>query len=261
MGRPTLWHIPISHYSEKVRWALAYKEVEHVRRAPPPGSHIPVAAVLTRGRGTTFPVLTIDGCHIGDSTAIIASLEDAYPEPPLYPADPAERRRALDLEEFFDEELGPFVRQATFNELTSDRAAFEAVAAAGAPAPLRRFGSALAAYARTYTALRWKAADDEAAVRSRAKVREAVERLERELGGRDYLVGDGFTVADLTAASLLYPVVLPTGGPLRRDDLPRDLELRTELGDRPGLDWVTEMYRRHRRRADRPAAGQGLEPR
>ena len=34
---PILWHLGVSHYSEKVRWALAYKGVEHERRTAPPG--------------------------------------------------------------------------------------------------------------------------------------------------------------------------------------------------------------------------------
>ena len=32
----TLYHIEISHYNEKARWALDYKGVPHVRKAPPP---------------------------------------------------------------------------------------------------------------------------------------------------------------------------------------------------------------------------------
>ena len=54
-SRPTLWHIEISHYSEKARWALAYKGVEHRRRAPLPGAHIPVALCLTRGEQQDLP--------------------------------------------------------------------------------------------------------------------------------------------------------------------------------------------------------------
>ena len=38
--RPTLWHIPVSHYNEKVRWALDWKGIEHERRAPPPPLHM-----------------------------------------------------------------------------------------------------------------------------------------------------------------------------------------------------------------------------
>ena len=33
---PTLWQIDVSHFSEKARWALAHKGVEHRRRSPFP---------------------------------------------------------------------------------------------------------------------------------------------------------------------------------------------------------------------------------
>ena len=88
-----LWHIPVSHYNEKVRWALDLKGVAAERRAPPPGLHMAIALWLTRGRNKTFPVLELDGRAIGDSTAIIAALEERYPEPALYPAADADRRR------------------------------------------------------------------------------------------------------------------------------------------------------------------------
>ena len=123
--QPVLWHIEISHYNEKARWALAHKGVEHERRAPTPGAHMVVALWLTRGRHKTFPVLQLDGEGIGDSTAIIAALEERYPDPPLYPEDPDERRRALELEDFFDEELGPHARLLAFHEATKDPAIVE----------------------------------------------------------------------------------------------------------------------------------------
>jgi glutathione S-transferase len=104
-GAPVLWHLKVSHYNEKARWALDYKGVPHLRRAAEPGRHRAIAKRLSGGR--TFPVLVHDGEAIGDSTRIIEALERRYPEPPLYPADPAERRRALELEDFFDEQLGP----------------------------------------------------------------------------------------------------------------------------------------------------------
>ena len=103
---PVLWQLQISHYVEKVRWALDYKRVSHLRRTLLPGLHLSKAKRLT-GDTSTTPVLTIDRQSIGDSTRIIAAIEDQWPEPPLYPEDRAQRRRALELEEFFDEELGP----------------------------------------------------------------------------------------------------------------------------------------------------------
>ena len=100
---PTLWHISISHFNEKARWALDYKQVPHTRRAVSvPGLLIPASMLLTRGASHTFPLLELDAAD-----AIVAALEERYPERPLYPADPEQRRRALELEDFFDEELGP----------------------------------------------------------------------------------------------------------------------------------------------------------
>ncbi len=116
-GLPILWQLEMSHYNEKARWALDFKRIPHVRRALVPGLHLVVARSLTDGAIETTPVLTLDGRSIGDSTAIIAALEERWPQPPLYPADPAERRRALELEEYFDEELGPHLRRALYHEL------------------------------------------------------------------------------------------------------------------------------------------------
>jgi glutathione S-transferase len=109
---PVLYHIEVSHYNEKARWALDYKQVPHKRRAPPPMLHTLWAFALARGK--TFPVLVLNGQAIGDSTRIIEALERQFPDPPLYPADENERRHALKLEDFFDEELGPHLRRVAF---------------------------------------------------------------------------------------------------------------------------------------------------
>lgn len=246
---PTLWQIDVSHYSEKVRWALAWKGVEHRRRSPVPGAHMAVALWLTRGGQVTFPVLSIDGERIGDSTAIIAALEERFPDPPLHPADAANRRRALDLEEYFDEELGPHIRQLAWHELCNDREQFTELMKHAAPGPLTRVPGAAAAYARVFTSLRFGARNTAAAERARAKVLAALDRLEEELGDGEYLVGDTFTVADLTAASLFYPLVIPEEGPLPTDvDSAAGLErFRAPLKERRGYRWVAEMFRRHRK--------------
>jgi glutathione S-transferase len=253
---PTLWQIDVSHFSEKARWALAWKGVEHRRRAPVPGAHMIVALWLTRGAQYTFPVLSIDGRRIGDSTAIVAALEELHPEPPLYPADIAQRRRALELEEFFDEELGPYIRQVAWYELGNDPKRFAELMKQTAPAPLARFSGATAAYARAFTALRFRAASAQEAERGRAKVLAALDRLEAELGDGEYLVGDSFSVADLTAASLFYPLAQPEEGPLSADSpSAKGFEaFRQPLLERRGLTWVNEMFRRHRKPQKSPAA-------
>jgi glutathione S-transferase len=248
---PTLWQIPVSHYSEKARWALAHKGIAHERRSPPAGIHIAAALWLTRGAHNTFPVLSLDGRNIGDSTAIIAALEQRYPEPALYPADPEERRRALELEDFFDEELGPHARLLAWHELSSDRERFREVVEQTVPGPLSRLGGLTTSYAGLYTNLRFGVSDPEAARLAREKILAALDRLDAELdaNGGEYLVGDRFCVADLTAASLFYPVVLPEEGPVRTEDGPPAglEEFRAPLTERPGYLWVEEMFRRHRK--------------
>ena len=253
--RPILWHISLSHYSEKVRWALDHKQIPHRRRAViVPGAHMVAAAWLTRDPGNfTFPVLELDGEAIADSTAIIAALEERFPEPALYPTDPDERRRALELEDFFDEELGPHLRLLAFHELGNDRERFEAVVKQTVPGPLGRNAAGAVAYARTFTGLRFGVRSEEAAETARVKIVAALDRLEAELGDGDHLVGDSFTVADLTAAALFYPLVLPEEGPLPTDEPPpQGMErFRASLKERRGFKWVEETFRRHRKRARR----------
>lgn len=248
---PTLWQIEVSHYAEKVRWALAWKGVEHRRRSPVPGAHMAIAAWLTRGAQITLPVLTIDGERIGDSTAIIAALEERFPRPPLYPADPEQRRRALQLEDFFDEELGPHIRHLAWHEFGNDPERLSELMKHTAPGPLARVPSAAAAYTRVFSALRFRARDADQAERGRAKILAALDRVEAELGDGDYLVGDEFTVADLTAASLFYPLVLPPEGPLPADEpTAAGFErFREPLRERRGFKWVAETFRRHRKPA------------
>jgi glutathione S-transferase len=161
-GKPTLIQLDISHYSEKVRWALDYKQVPHRRRSPLPGSHMPIAFALTRGESITLPLLQMDGRTIADSTTILAALEQRYPDPPLYPANPEQLRRALALEDFFDEELGPHARLLPFHELTNEPAMFAEVAAAAVPGPLGKAKGPIGLYARTYTGLRFGVRDEAA---------------------------------------------------------------------------------------------------
>src|SRR3954451_15789508 len=111
---PVLWHLEISHYNEKARWALDYKGVPHVRRAVTPGLQQFTARRLRAGR--TVPILEMNGRAIGDSTKIIEAIERGWQEPRLYPTDLAQRRCALGLEDYFDEQCGPDARRVLFND-------------------------------------------------------------------------------------------------------------------------------------------------
>src|SRR5688572_28810356 len=114
MDTPVLWHIPLSHYSEKARWALDYKGIPH-RREILGGDYLIRCWRATR-QGK-LPILWLDGRAIADSTHIIAALEARFPEMPLYPADPEARARALAIEDDLDETLGPALRAAIVTPL------------------------------------------------------------------------------------------------------------------------------------------------
>jgi glutathione S-transferase len=243
---PVLWQLELSHYNEKVRWALDHKRISHRRRSLLPGVHAVVTRRLT-GSVDTTPVLTLDGRSIGDSTRIIATLEERWPEPALYPSDPEQRRRALELEDFFDEELGPHVRRAVYHVLLDHPDLVVPLFAHGQPLPARLllragFPALRVAMRRALTVTA------QAAAESRERCVSAMDRLEHELGPSGYLVGDRFSVADLTAAALFYPAVQPPEFPYPSvTRIPAEArEFLDALGQRPGGRWVAEMYRRHR---------------
>ena len=245
---PVLWQLQISHYVEKVRWGLDYKCVPHIRRTLVPGLHLAKAKRLT-GDTETTPVLAIDGRAIGDSTRIIAAIEERWPQPPLYPEDAKQRRRALELEEFFDEELGPHIRRAFYHELLPHPELVVPLFTRGQPAATR--AALRAGFPMLRMAMRHRfQINPEAAANSRAKIVAAIDRLEREISPNGYLVGDSFTVADLTAAALLYPIARPPEFPyaiVADDHLPASWrEFVDSLRQRSGGRWVAEIYHRHR---------------
>src|SRR5262245_24402971 len=248
VGTPLLWHIPLSHFNEKVRWALDYKRIAHRRRVL--GPDYLIRAWRATGRGT-LPILFLDGRAIGDSTHIIAELERRHPEPPLYPAGAAARQRALELEDHFDEQLGPALRAAIVTPLfRHDPDAALRVLTTGMPdrayRMLRRFVRIFPAFYRFRHGI-----SDARLEADRATVNAALDQIEHERRGRAYLVGEAFTVADLTAAALLSPLLQPPEIQYPfRVELPGYLaDYRATVLRHPAAQWAAGIYRLHRGRS------------
>jgi glutathione S-transferase len=248
MSPPVLWQFRHSHFNEKARWALDWKGIGHVRRSLLPGLHIPRVLWMTHQK--SVPVLRLDGRTITDSTHIIAALEVLRPDPPLYPADPAEQRRALALEDFFDEELGPHIRRSFFHDLLPHTDFAAALIATDFPPLARR------AYRLLFPAIRVvmrmdMRIDETGAALGRRKILAALDRIEAELRPSGFLVGDHFSVADLTAAAMLSPLLLPPEYPY---PLPGPVpepaaSFRASLATRPAYAWASDIYRRFRGRS------------
>ena len=246
MALPVLWHFTVSHFNEKARWALDFKRVPHVRRALLPGFHFP--KILRMTGQTAVPVLALDGRPIHDSTRIIEALERAFPEPALYPRNEPGRRRALALEDFFDEEVGHAVRTAIVGPLFAhDPVSAGNVLTTGMGPGARRAVRAVLPAFRAFYKLR-HGIDDAAIAAAPARLRAGLDRIVAELGPSGHLVGDAFSVADLTAAALFSPIVLPPEFPYPPPEpRPRHvLALRASLEGHPAFRWVLETYRRYR---------------
>jgi glutathione S-transferase len=245
MSPPHLLHFRVSHFNEKVRWALDAKRIPHTRRALIPGWHVVTARRLT-GQ-TAVPILQIDGRALHDSTAIIAELERLYPSPPLYPADPAIRERALALETYFDEEVAPDLRRLFWACYLHRPADCARMTTDGAGAMSRVAWRAMFPLVRPL--FRKNLGMDAPRVeRARAQLGAYFDRLEQELGPSGYLAGDSFSIADLTAAAVMTAIIRPPqfSYPLPEPWPSELVELRASVTDRRGFAWVLDMYERHR---------------
>jgi glutathione S-transferase len=254
MDTPLLWHIPLSHFNEKVRWTLDYKRVAHRRKVL--GADYLIRAWRATGRGT-LPILFLDGRAIGDSTHIIEALEDRYPEPPLYPGDPATRQRALALEDYFDERLGPALRAAIITPLfRHDPDLALRVLTTGMPDKAYQRLRPLVRIFPAFYRFRHKISDAKIET-DRATVNAALDRIEQERQGRAYLVADAFTVADLTAAAMLSPLLQPPEiqYPLRVELPPYLQDYRATLLQHPAMQWAAGIYRLHRSRSAEVSRG------
>jgi len=94
-----LYEIPFSTNVERITLALAYKglDVEHVEV-----DSADRAAVQEVSGQELVPVLVDDGRVLGDSTTILEYLEERYPDPPLYPTDPAQRAEVTVFIDWFN---------------------------------------------------------------------------------------------------------------------------------------------------------------
>lgn len=263
MGTHRLVTLAFSHYNEKARWSLdacgvAYRE----ERWMPGFSQLAVLAA-TKGRGgkrdgvssrLSTPVLITDGGEaLVDSTDIVkwASRRAPSGDDPLYPAGLG--REIDELVAHFGKRLGPHTRLAAYHYALPSKTVMRTLAdgnvgraQALAFRVLAPLGKQLIKRGLGVTAAR--------AEKSIGRVREALSLVEDRLGTGAYLVGDRFTAADLTFASLLAPLLLVTREegyaatlPTLDEVGPVAAELVAEVRSSKAGSFALEMFKRHRR--------------
>jgi glutathione S-transferase len=234
-----------SHYNEKARWALDWKGLPHRRTPLLPGPHAGTVKKLT-GQ-TAVPVLIADGTPIAGSAQIIDELERRHPDPPLYPEEEAERARALEIQRFFDDEIGPKIRRAFFSLVLVEPAYLTALFGSHRSAPVRALYTAVFPLVRGRMKREMQIEEPHVSEAFRA-TREGFDFVAKHAGPSGHLVGDRFSVADLAAAALLAPGVA-LDHPDMKQPAPMPAVARDWLArwaDHPGAAWVRETYARHR---------------
>ncbi len=245
---PRLLTIGVSHYCEKARWALDRAGIDYVEEANAPLFH------LRAGRGTR-PILIDGDLVLRDSTAILRHADERLAERDrLYPA--ATASAVLEAEEGFDRGLGVDIRRVVYAHLAREPELFARVAGVLAPRWQGRLVST-APRAWLEPILRAYRAHQGPPPRAVARLEATFAEASRALTRSPWLVGDRFTAADLTFASLAAPIVFPDHHPA----MPAFADLRgTRLADvaAPFRDsaagqYVQRLYRELRtQRVDAP---------
>lgn len=242
MNERILYQFPISHYCEKTRWQLDYKELAYTTRNLIPGPHRLRAQWLARIN--TLPILRDHKRTVGDSTKIAYYLEKYYPERPLLPENSDQRARVIELEQQFDR-IGVHVRRWLFGQVIDRPELLEAMLA---PYELPESAARVMAPVLREGLRRFYGLQPKAVMRSEQRLQEGLAQLEEQLakGKGDYLVGDRFSLADITAASLLGPLLGPAGSPWDIfDDSKLSPALQAQLQalrERPAGQWVLARY-------------------
>jgi glutathione S-transferase len=108
--RACLYWISVSHPSQAARKMLDLKQVDYeLVNVLPMNQRLHLR--LAGFRGGTVPALKVDGRRIQGSRAIARALDELWPEPALFPADPALRARVEEAERWGEEQLQPVARR------------------------------------------------------------------------------------------------------------------------------------------------------
>ena len=167
----TVYHLPLSPFSRKVRLVLGEKKLAFELRVEDVWRRREEFLILNpTGQ---VPVLIDDGLVVADSTAICEYLEDAYPTPTLIGKTPAARAEARRLALWFDLKFA--------GEVTSN-IAYEKM---------------------TKRLLRGGEPDSERIRVGKDNIRYHLEYIEFLTERRNWLAGDNLTCADLAAGAHL----------------------------------------------------------
>lgn len=239
-----LYQFPLSHYCEKARWLLDFKDLDYSVKNLFPGPH----RVLTQWKtgSNTVPMLQDGKEWISDSTEIAFYLDGRYLLRPLLPSDPLLRRRAVEIEELADH-AGVHVRRWAYSEILAGDEVMNIMLDDYFYA--KPFKKQLSPVMRKGVAQLYQVNPEKGAI-SLAKMLQTMEQLETLLlanGGR-YFVGNSLGLADIAVASLFAPLLAIEGTPWAslKPTTAGLQALYQEVMRRPFGQWILRVYAEER---------------
>lgn len=242
-----LLEFPHSHYCEKARWALDHKGIPFQATAIMPGYH--VRTVRKIAPKTSVPVL-IDGEKVVQgSSEIIDYLEQKHPNDSLTPKDTEQHNACLEIERNADKRLGIPLRQILYSGLLPHTRFIRHCFTHPMP------GHKQLIFTMLYPLLRRKiygvyVKSDAEVEQAKAQFEIEMAKTEKKLSQRRYLVGEQFSRADLSVASMLSLLVMPDEHPFPWRAIPipdpQTQAFYDAYQDHPVCEWVREVYREHR---------------
>ncbi len=239
----TLYQMPVSHYCEKVRWALARKHVPHRYKNLLPGLHIKPMKRLS-GQ-SSVPVIKEGRTVVHGASAILDYLDESYPRFPLMLEDEALNKEAQSWEAWADEEIGPAVRILVYSVLLDRPDVLLPMFAQDGPWYSRWVMPK--AFPKIKSALtKLLPVNADSVAKAQTQLDAAVAKVVAALDSGEFLVGDQFSRADLSVAALLAPLYRPARyGIFWPESIPLPLQEYTERY--AALEpWVMSMYQRFR---------------
>lgn len=244
MVKPVLYVFAISHYCEKARWALDYLGIDYTIKYLAPGVHRKVAKKLGLPV-SSLPIMKAGNLVVQGSSDIISWAEtNKSPGAPLLEPQ-TKNQECLEMEQRLDDLLGVHVRRYFYSEALVEY-----------PSTVRPiFTRDLPLMQKWLTAITWgmisklmiKGMDlgHEQGLESRQVVEEELNWLDQILAdGRHYLIGDSLTRVDITAASLLAPLIRPQRHPTYTNlQLPPNVKADCDdWRNRGCLQWAQQLY-------------------
>lgn len=240
-----LFLFPHSHFCEKAKWALDYKNISYQPTPIIPGIHI--LTLRKFKKGTSVPVLLDGKTAIRGSGEIISYLDQKFPDKMLRPEDPILYEKSLAFEAEMDRSLGKSIRAILYDHLLKYPDFIRYCFMYPLPSYkhlIFRMGYPLLKSIVNKSYVR----SDEYLEKSRFHFQKAIEKINTIVEKQDYLLTSQFSRADLTVASHLAFIAMPEEHPFPWIEIPDEAvkNFYAEYQDQPAVLWAKEIYKKHR---------------